>query len=623
MKKKNNIENPNKLLYFRLILFVGGFAYLVFGWIYQSYISGSFPMPMSQRICASAFFLSIFGLTYLSKWSRSHIEELMYLAASGAISHLAYFAFINNYRLNYSLSLLIVIILVNFLFRGTGRLKWFNLLIDAGIISSLYLGTAPSYSRFAFAISVVAISAGSYLLSKSKRRVEEEYARLFYDSPVGIVKCGENGEILEFNREMARLAGDPDEEQIEGLNVLNLLQLAKSNLNSRQKGEEEVQFPWGHSVWVVWNLELIPPGSDSPRNIIFTFNDVSSRKEAEEEIEHITYHDDLTQLYNRNYFEQKSESFESGEQHPLSLLFIDVDKLKLVNDAFGHMAGDRLLVEAGDVIQESCREEDLVFRWGGDEIVVLLPGTAENESEKVSARIRKKCEEAQLEPIGLMLSIGRATEEEPAKSGGLESLLKKAEENMYENKMEKQDDVSKEILSSITGRLERRTHSIMEHSRRVKELALRLGEKLGLEGDQLEKLGRAAKYHDIGKVSLDDEILTKNYREMSEDELEQLRGHSEIGYQIAKELHETSDVALPILEHHEWWDGTGYPQGKSGEEISYASRIIAVVNYYAFLTCPNCNFRDQVDKDEAKKRIKDRSGTQFQPEIAEAFLEMI
>lgn len=98
--KKNNIEKPNKLLYFRLILFVGGFAYLVFGWIYQSYIQGIFPMSMSQRICASVFFLSIFGVTYLSKWSRSHIEELMYLAASGAISHLVYFAFINKYRLN-------------------------------------------------------------------------------------------------------------------------------------------------------------------------------------------------------------------------------------------------------------------------------------------------------------------------------------------------------------------------------------------------------------------------------------------------------------------------------------------------------------------------------------------
>lgn len=621
--KKNSIVSRNKLLYFRLILFTGGVAYLVFGWVYQSYLGGNFPMSMPQRVSASLFFLSILSLTYLSDRARSRIEDVMYLATSGAISHLVYFAYINDFSLNYGLSILVVIIVVNFLFRGTKKLRWYNVLIDIGVISALLLGDAPSYSRIVYAASAVAISAGSYWLSKSKLKLREEYEQLFYDSPVGMVRCNEDGEILDFNREMARIAGNPAAEKLEGLNVFDLLQVERSKMVSSKGGEEEVDFPWGQSVWVNWNVELIPSESDNPRGIILAFDDISERKKAEEEIEHITYHDDLTGLYNRNYFEEKVGSLLAEENYPLSLLFIDVDKLKLVNDAFGHKAGDELLIEAGKVVKNSCREADLVFRWGGDEIVVLLPDTSEEESNKVSARIRDNSEESEFEPIGLMLSIGGTTAEGPDVSTGLEALLKEAEENMYESKMEKQDDVSKIILSGITERLEEKTHSIMEHSRRVEELAVRLGERLGVEGDELEKLRKAARYHDIGKISLDDEVLTKGYRDMSEEEVEQFRSHSNTGYQIAKELHETSDVALPILEHHEWWDGTGYPQGKSGEEIAYASRIIAVVNYYAFLTCPNCNYRERVAKEEAKARIRERSGSQFEPSIAEAFLEMV
>jgi len=622
MRKESisNFSSTNKLLYFRVVLLVAAASYLLFGLIYKIYIPDSFPMSMTQRVVVSLFFLLILTLTYLSKWARERIEVLMYLAAAVAFSHLVYFSYLNDYRLNYALSVIVVLIVLNFLFQGNLRLKWFNVAVDTAVVVSVYLAQGPAFSRIIYVFSVICVSAASYFLSRSKHRAQEEYEQLFEDSPIGLVQCNLEGEVQYFNKEMLRLAGDPPEEKFKGFNIFQLLEIEKDDLKPVENREKLLKFPWSREVWVSYSVELIPKGGSRFRDIIIACQDISERKEAESKIEYMTYHDNLTGLYNRSFFQRKVERLGAGE-YPLSVIFIDVDHLKLINDAFGHQLGDELLVHAAEVVQNSCREEDLVFRWGGDEIVILLPKTTAGEVEKIGSRLRNNCKEAAFEPIDLSLSIGGATVD--GKGVAVEDVLEEAEERMYEKKMEKRDPVARSILDAILAGLKEKSSLITDHVDRVEKLSLRLGQDLNLRDDQLERLTLSARYHDIGKIALDEEIVNKNYKKLTDREKEELSSHAKTGYQISKELHHLSEAALSILHHHEWWNGGGYPQGKEGEAIPYTSRILSVANVYDFWRGRHSNFREELPQEEAKAKIAQGRGSRFDPHVVDAFFEII
>lgn len=611
------------LVYFRLILLAGGLAYLVFGWIYQAYLPGDFPMSMVQRIGASLFFFVILAFSYLSRWAEENVEILMYLGAAGAVSHLIYFAVVNDYRLNYALSLIVVIIVINFLLPGDQKLRWFNVALNLGVAFSVLLVADPTFNRAVYVVSFVSISVISYLLSSSKKQAREEYERLFRDSPIGLLRASSDGAIQDYNEEMARMLGAPDREELEEVDIFEVLDVSAEGREVIENEEKHVTCPWGEEFWVDYSIKPLSRGPGESSDVIIACNDIAERKQAEDKIEYMTFHDDLTELHNRTFYKQIVDGLNTPGHYPFSVLFIDVDKLKLVNDAFGHETGDDFLIKASEVIQDTCRKEDLVFRWGGDEIVVLLPNTRAEERNKVRARIHDKRREVEFEPIDLRFSIGGATAESYRRNQGLDYLFQEAEEVMYERKLEKQEDVSRTILDKIMNRLSEKSSYILDHSRRVERLALELGEKLVIKSGELEKLGKAARYHDIGKVAESKKTLEKFYANLSEEEMEELKTHCNVGYQIAKELEELSSVARAILHHHEWWDGSGYPKGASGEEIPYKSRVISVVNAYDAMTAPQSHLENRLSREEAINQIRSRSGSRFDPSIVDKFLEMI
>lgn len=610
------------MVYLRSIFAAAGLAYLVFGWLYRTYLPGSFPMPMSQRVGASLFFFAIIVLSYLSDHAKKNPEFLMYLGVSGAISHLIYLAFVNDYRLNYALSLIVVMLVVNFLMTGDRKLKWFNVAVSGGVISTWVLGADRTFSGTAYLVSFVFISTISYLLSSAKLRAREEYEQLFRQSPVGLLRADPQGRIKDYNDEFLEMLGDPSEEDLEGIDVFELLGLSPEDDLKEASEENYVSLPWEKEFWVNCNVKPVS-GSSASGDVILACNDVSFRKEAEERIEHVTFHDDLTGLRNRTFYNQVVDDLNREERFPFSIIFIDVDKLKLVNDAFGHSMGDELLKKVSEVIEGSCREEDLVFRWGGDEIVILLPDTRAEVRKKVRERICARMREAEFEPIDLLFSTGGSTAERKIRDESFDYLLQEAEERMYERKLERQKEVSRKVLSTIMGRLEERSPYVIDHMRRVEEISLELGKELGMKERDLEELGKAARYHDIGKV-VEDQITLKRYRgELTDEEREELKNHCNVGYQIARELGVLSGVARVILHHHEWWDGSGYPRGVAGEEIPYASRVISVANFYDLLTSPRNPGERGASKEEALQEIGGAVGSRFDPEVTESFLSMV
>jgi diguanylate cyclase (GGDEF)-like protein/PAS domain S-box-containing protein len=345
------------------------------------------------------------------------------------------------------------------------------------------------------------------------------------------------------------------------------------------------------------------------------------RKSTEEKIKHLRFHDSLTDLYNWAYFEEELERYNSPFYYPLSIVVIDVNGLKVINDTFGHIKGDRLLQHLSQILTSVSRKGDIIARIGGDEFAILLPSTTSEEAHSFCERIKKACQQDKIEPIYLRLniSLGHTTQEREYKD--INSLLKEADRNMYQDKLFNGKSREKHFLEAFRIILAERDTHTNDHSQRLQELALSLGKRVGLNEYQLGCLKLLALLHDIGKIGIPDSILFKTYT-LTPSEWKKMREHSRIGYRMAKNIPDFAPIAHEILCHHEHWDGKGYPDGLKGEDIPLLSRIISIVDAYDVMQSRR-PYKGAISKAEALKEVKRCAGTQFDPQLVEIFLKIV
>jgi len=345
------------------------------------------------------------------------------------------------------------------------------------------------------------------------------------------------------------------------------------------------------------------------------------RKSSEEKIQHLSFHDALTGLYNRAYFEEELERCNFPRYYPLSVVMLDVNGLKVINDTFGHSEGDQLLQHLSQVLISVSRQGDILARIGGDEFAILLPSTTSEEAYKFCERIKQACQQDKIEPIYLRLniSLGHATQEGEYKD--INSLFKVADRNMYQDKLFNGKSREKHFLEAFRIVLAERDPHTSDHAQRLQVLALSLGERVGLTEYQLGNLKLLALLHDIGKIGIPDSILFKSYI-LTPSEWEKMREHSPIGYRMAKNIPDFAPIAQEILYHHEHWDGTGYPDGLKGEKIPLLSRIISIVDAYDVMQSHR-PYKAPISKTKALKEIKRCAGTQFDPQLVEIFLKIV
>lgn len=346
---------------------------------------------------------------------------------------------------------------------------------------------------------------------------------------------------------------------------------------------------------------------------------ITDRLNNLERIQILSYHDQLTGLYNRRFFEEEMIRLDISRNSPLTLAIFDVNGLKLTNDAFGHLAGDELLVTVANTMTQECRGDEIVARIGGDEFVILLPNTDEDEASAIVNRIQNSMSEIFIKDIPLSVSAGWASK--ISEDQNLTDIFIMAENRMYKKKVIESQSMRNQAIQSILYSLNHKSPMEKNHSESVSALSRQIGVLLGFRYEELKELETAALVHDVGKIALGDQLLSKP-GPLTQLEYEEVKRHPEIGYQILKLVDTYSSIAEYVLHHHERWDGTGYPQGLAGSEIPLISRIICICDAYEAMTSDR-PFRDRLSYEHAKQELIDNAGKQFDPQLVSLFIDLL
>ncbi len=375
---------------------------------------------------------------------------------------------------------------------------------------------------------------------------------------------------------------------------------------------------------------------------------VATEKNYRKQLIDLANKDELTGLFNHRYFQEEIENriYEAenlGE--PVSLLFIDIDYFKKYNDLYGHLSGDIVLEKIGQIINEEIRPTDIAARYGGEEFAIIIPDTVEKDAIFIGEGIRSVIEnvhfdgQENLPNSNLTISVGVSTY--PDKAKNKTELINSADDALYrakffnKNRVESYHSILEELkenieeehidlissiktLISVINAKDRYTYA---HTERIVIYTQLIADKLELCEEDRRILKYGAYLHDIGKIQIPTEVLNKKMK-LSDEEWSMMKKHPENGAEIIEPVQSLQGVMPLILHHHERYNGTGYPKKLKGEEIPYLARMLSVVDSFDAMTS-NRPYKQSMSFDDALRELKDCSGTQFDPDIVDSFIETI
>ncbi len=485
------------------------------------------------------------------------------------------------------------------------------------------------YSKFAQMISELGFSninlskmiAGYKAAKEQAEHNQEKFQSLFEDSIDGIYMTTIGGKYVDANSALVNMLGYQSKKELLAIDIKRDLYVSAADrpgpddrnrtFGTRFKKKDGTTIDVEISSKVIYE-------QGRPKYYQGIVRDVTQRKKTEEKLQYLSFHDSLTGLYNRAYFDEELTRFDTRRQLPLSLIIGDVNGLKLVNDTHGHQNGDKLLRDVAALLKNYFREEDVIARWGGDEFCILLPKTSKTEAKKITDRIKKACREIQgSHTIPISIAFGVATKQQHGHKTA--DLLKEAEDHMYRNKLKEKGRFSFRAASADESPQQEENLDIGARVLRLRENAAALGKALNLSQSSLDALCLLVNLKDIGKLLILENLLHERLK-LTRKEWEILKKHPEIGYDIAKSLPPMAQFAKAIRHHHEWWDGSGYPQGLKGREIHLFARIIAIVETYDWMR-DGGPYKNNLGKKEALKELKRLSGSQLDPQLVAKFAE--
>ncbi len=464
--------------------------------------------------------------------------------------------------------------------------------------------------------------------NKALQDIGEKYRTIIHVSPVSVISLDTDFRVKSWSSAAERLLGWTEKDVLD-INAFTFLDDSAGTLRKHCAKASEGQISYDiefictrkDTSEVVLNLYMAPMRDYSGivSGVVIIALDVTKRKQAEEKIIYMSFHDQLTGLYNRHFLEEELHRLGTGRQFPLSIIIADLNGLKLVNDTYGHLVGDEMLKTAASILNKSCRKEDLIARWGGDEFIIVLPETTLKDAKAVQDRIAAQCLNAYAGDIPISIALGSASKDN--KDTKLSDTLKEAEGNMYKQKLVESRSTRSAVLSTLLKTLAEKSYETEMHTRRMHEVGQKIGSKMGLNDVELNRLNLLITLHDIGKINISEEILTKK-GPLTAEEWEVIKKHPEVGYRIARATEEFAHVAEDIAAHHERWDGAGYPQGLKGDEIPLLARITAIADAYEVMSNGR-PYKKAMGISEITAEFKKCSGTQFDPALVEIFLSIL
>ncbi|MDD5018002.1 MAG: diguanylate cyclase [Eubacteriales bacterium] len=645
--KNENLKSENRLacIFGSLLMITGSIAsFISLYYIMHENISDTWPGSLIMFIMGIALIIILRLLK--NENTKMHLFAAIF-AAYLILVVLQYYSYIGPAVWTISLTITMISILY-----GKKRMLFIIAsTITLLVIYSAYKNIGLDMWEFYYAAQVVTLiiifivirSIHSIILNRANK-IHEQYNEIYKSEEKlnltlrsvgdGVITVDAKGIIEFINPVGQNLTGWFKEEGV-GESFENVFKIV--NEYTREKVESPVALVFekkqiielaNHTILISKNGKEKPvedtaaPILDKSGNIsgaVLVFRDFSEKKEKQKRIEYLSYHDQLTGLYNRRFFEEELIRLDTKRNLPLSIIYADVNGLKIINDAFGHERGDELIQWVADALKTICRSDDIIARIGGDEFVILLPGTDAVSAEKLAIRIIEKIEQRKIADINISVSFGWDTKNEDDQL--ILDILKNAEDSMYQKKLLNSTSNRSGIIRAIHSALFIKCLREEVHSKRVGAICKQIGQAYQLNADEMKELTAAGELHDIGKIAIDEAILNKP-GSLSKSEWAQIKHHPETGYRLLSTDKEFINIAEYIFAHHERWDGIGYPKGLKGEAINWQARVIALAEAYDAMTS-ECPYRSVLSKEQAIAEIKKNSGTQFDPEIAQVFLEKV
>jgi diguanylate cyclase (GGDEF)-like protein len=328
--------------------------------------------------------------------------------------------------------------------------------------------------------------------------------------------------------------------------------------------------------------------------------------------------DPLTGLGNRRKMaESLGEWFATAdERSPRLLMLFDLDGFKSYNDTFGHPAGDALLAHLGMKLAASVAPYGEAYRLGGDEFCAVMT-VEEDRLEEVMAGAALALSESGEE---FSISASHGVVLLPHEATTLEQALQLADERMYSHKHGR-SGAREQARDVLMRTMHAKQPDLRAHSREVADLAVAVARRLGMDGEEIDEIARAAELHDVGKVGIPDAILEKP-ADLDATEWELMHQHTILGERILNAAPALRPVARIVRSTHERWDGAGYPDGLRGAEIPLAARVVAVCDAYDAMTTDR-TYSPAVAHEAACQELRDMSGSQFDPLVVDAFFAEI
>lgn len=484
-----------------------------------------------------------------------------------------------------------------------------------------------------------------YLLRKNINRINdlnqlylenESKLQLILDSTAeGIYGYDKNGKCTFLNRSCLKLLKYDLQDELLGKSVNQLLHLRRKDGTPMPIEESKVwqSLKLGKGVFVddevFWRSDgtsfdveyYAYPQLQDGKVVggVITFYDVTKIRKREKELYYLSYHDELTGLYNTRYIKEELKHIDKECNLPISIISGDLNGLKQTNDIFGHEEGDILIKNTAEVMKKVFRKEDIIARTGGDEFIIILPKTDKVEVETIIKKVKEQLSLVPSKTFNYNISMGCDTKHFIEED--IWQVYRRADHKMYIQKVLDRKNFNKKMISSLFKNFMDQCPQERIHAQNVSRLCHRMGLRLNLPESEIRRLREAGYMHDIGKITFDKDLINRIEPE-NEYERDQIREHPVVGFRTLNSSDYTMDIAQYVISHHENWDGTGYPRGLKDNEIPMISRIIAIANSYDNMRRDFDNQKGTT-KMEAIKAIRKKAGTEFDPQLVEVFIDMI